>query len=296
MKKFQRPKNLGLKILIAFLALIVLIIFTYGLGIYKYHWSRYGVKTAIKIIPYPAAFVGPYWITMYQFDQQKSYIEHFYAQTGAIMDDESVVNQQIMDRLVEQKLVENQFKKSDLSIATSDVENEYQKIVAENEGEENVKNMLNELYGMDLQNLKILIKQKLVVDKFKSEAIVSAHVYQIVIKDQTRANDVLNQIKNGGDFTELAKKFSEDEVSKDKGGDLGLIHRGDIISEKPMAKDYEQGAFSLNPGEISPSLVQTEFGFIIFKVAEKKGTIDKSYSDWVSETKNHTKVIKFIGK
>lgn len=287
-------KKLTYKIAISFITLIVLIVLVYGVGIYKYHWSRYGVKNMVRIVPYPAAFVGPFWITIYQFEYKKAFIEHFYNKTGAEIQDEAELNRQIMDRLIEQKIVESNSARQGLSISQRDIDNEYQKIVDENNGEENVKNMLQDLYGISLKDLRIMIKEKLVLEKFKNETLVSVHLYQILIKDQNRANDVLNQLKNGGNFEELAKKFSEDEGSKDKGGDLGFVQRGAIVSGKPMSKEFEQAAFSLNTGEISPSLVPTEFGYLIFKVTEKKGKIDKSYQDWLTETKARTRVIKFI--
>lgn len=73
---------------------------------------------------------------------------------------------------------------------------------------------------------------------------------------------ILEKAKAGEDFSELAKKYSEDPSAKE-GGDLGFLKKGEILPE------FEEKAFSLNPGEIS-DVVQTPLGFHIIKLDEKK--------------------------
>ena len=71
------------------------------------------------------------------------------------------------------------------------------------------------------------------------------------------AQGYLDQVKRGADFAALARRVSDDPGSKESGGSLGLFGRGQ------MTKIFEDAAFSLRPGEISPELVQTSFGFHI---------------------------------
>jgi peptidyl-prolyl cis-trans isomerase D len=77
------------------------------------------------------------------------------------------------------------------------------------------------------------------------------------------AEGVLARAKAGEDFAALAKKYSEDDANKDKGGDLDYFGRG------TMAKEFEDAAFALAPGQIS-DLVKTQFGYHIIKVTDKK--------------------------
>jgi peptidyl-prolyl cis-trans isomerase SurA len=79
-----------------------------------------------------------------------------------------------------------------------------------------------------------------------------------------KTEKLFKRIKAGESFEELAKIYSEDPASAKRGGDLGLISRGDFVPE------FEATAFSLKDGELS-EIVQTQFGFHIIKMIERRG-------------------------
>jgi peptidyl-prolyl cis-trans isomerase D len=80
---------------------------------------------------------------------------------------------------------------------------------------------------------------------------------------RAKAQEILNKLKAGANFAELAKKYSEDPGSKDNGGSLGWIGKGRTVPE------FEKAAFELQPGQTS-GLVQTTFGFHIIHVDAKR--------------------------
>ncbi|NUO80312.1 peptidylprolyl isomerase [candidate division KSB1 bacterium] len=90
-------------------------------------------------------------------------------------------------------------------------------------------------------------------------------------RDSQSVHDLAATLKeralSGEDFSELAKKYSEDESNRDKGGDLGFFNRGQMV------KPFEEAAFSGQPGDLLGP-VQTAFGLHLIKVLEKKNEND----------------------
>ena len=83
-------------------------------------------------------------------------------------------------------------------------------------------------------------------------------------KAKARADSLLAAIrKEGGDFADLARRFSQEPGAPASGGDLGWFGRG------RMVKEFEEAAFALKPGEISP-VVKTQFGYHIIKLEDRK--------------------------
>jgi peptidyl-prolyl cis-trans isomerase D len=80
-----------------------------------------------------------------------------------------------------------------------------------------------------------------------------------------KAEQVLAEVKKSpGKFAELAKKYSQDPGSAEKGGDLGTFGRGSMV------KPFEDATFSMKPGDVS-GLVQSDFGYHIIKLTEIVG-------------------------
>ena len=78
-----------------------------------------------------------------------------------------------------------------------------------------------------------------------------------------RADSVLQALKDGADFADLAKRVSQDPGSARNGGQLPFVQRGQFV------KEYEDAAFALQPGEMS-GVVQSAFGYHIIKMDERK--------------------------
>jgi peptidyl-prolyl cis-trans isomerase D len=119
------------------------------------------------------------------------------------------------------------------------------------------------------------------IDQFKVEN--RAHVEHILFKTigktdaeiteiRQKAEDVLKKAKSGANFEDLAKKYSEDDGTKVKGGDLGWIVEGQTVPE------FQKVAFSEPKGTIS-DLVKTQYGFHIIKVLDRETAHTKTLEE-----------------
>jgi len=81
---------------------------------------------------------------------------------------------------------------------------------------------------------------------------------------QTQAEAIVAEARGGADFAELARQYSEDDGTKELGGDLGPISPGQMVPE------FEGAAYALDQGEISDP-VSSMFGVHIIKATEKTG-------------------------
>jgi len=88
------------------------------------------------------------------------------------------------------------------------------------------------------------------------------YLYNILLETEEEAQDVLEQLKAGGDFSEIAKEKSTGP-SAAQGGDLGYLTKGTIIPE------IEEVVFTLEVEELS-EVVKSDYGFHILKITEKK--------------------------
>jgi peptidyl-prolyl cis-trans isomerase SurA len=103
------------------------------------------------------------------------------------------------------------------------------------------------------------------------EKVKISHIYRNPkasdeVKKQSHqiAQAILDSIKAGADFSEMAKRYSEDPGSAAQGGDLGFVKRGVFYPE------FESASFSLETGEMS-DVIESPAGFHIIQLIEKRG-------------------------
>lgn len=127
------------------------------------------------------------------------------------------------------------------------------------------------------------VRERVTVTPQDAERFYNQNIEQYSAPEQVRARHILLKTEGkdeaavraeaekvlaearaaGADFAALATKYSEDEASKARGGDLDFFSRGRMVPE------FEQVAFALDPGAIS-DLVKTPFGFHVIQVTEKR--------------------------
>ena len=95
----------------------------------------------------------------------------------------------------------------------------------------------------------------------------------ILVESEELAKDLLNQIKEGADFAELAKANSEDTSSSEEGGDLGFFER------ELMGAEFDEAAFAMNIGDVS-EVVTTDYGYFhIIKLTDIEPETMQSFDE-----------------
>jgi parvulin-like peptidyl-prolyl isomerase len=139
-------------------------------------------------------------------------------------------------------------------------------------------------------------------------------LFRIAEKDQeavaqAKARIVQAKLADGAAFEDLAKQYSDDRASAERGGDLGFVTRGTLV------KEFEEAAWSLRPGQIS-GLVKTQYGLHLIRVYEVKAAAkadfdkvkgqireqllaarrEKAFGAWVEEQRKSAKIERFERK
>jgi peptidyl-prolyl cis-trans isomerase D len=127
---------------------------------------------------------------------------------------------------------------------------------------------LNAYYNANIDQFRVENRVHLEHILFKTVGKTDAEIAEI----KQKAQDVLKQAKSGANFEDLAKKNSEDDVTKAQGGDLNWLDEGQ------MAAQVQQAAFSLPKGAVS-DLLQASYGFEIIKVVDRETAHTKTLDE-----------------
>ncbi len=127
---------------------------------------------------------------------------------------------------------------------------------------------INRLVDQALTEDKLRARYKELVANTPQEEEVRAR--HILLKTESEAREVIELLHQGQDFAELAKARSTGP-SGVRGGDLGYFRRADMV------KPFADAAFALKVGEVSPQPVQTQFGWHVIKVEDRRMSAPPSF-------------------
>ena len=204
--------------------------------------------------------------------------------------------QEALDNLVVKKIIELEASDQNLKISKEEIDKEVQEL-AENYGGQDAMIQALTMYNIDLEqvredvavNIKLekLLNPRIKITDEEVQAYFAANqeayaveeqikVSHILVGSKEEAQEIRALLTKGEEFADLAKELSTDTASKDQGGDLGMVGRGEMVEE------FEQAAFALQPGQISDP-VESEYGFHIIKVHEKTaarpGTLEENQAE-----------------
>jgi EpsD family peptidyl-prolyl cis-trans isomerase len=113
-------------------------------------------------------------------------------------------------------------------------------------------------------------------ERFTTQAVLRAqHIFS---KDKQKLVDLKKRIEAGEKMTTLAHKYSEDDLTRGDGGDLGYFNKGGYVRFIGYSKPWSDAVFNLEEGVVSDP-IKFERGYSIVRVNRKKPAALKSYED-----------------
>lgn len=211
---------------------------------------------------------------------------------------EEVLKENVLDKLVIEEIIMQKAEKDKIVATDKEVDEEvkgFKEMVGGKEGFDNFlkTNEMNEEY------FKSGIKKELTVEKYREKYLESLDLKEkelkeyyeankdryetikashILVEKEDEAKEILEELKNGGDFAELSKKSIEPGAAE-RAGDLGYFGRGQMVPE------FEEAAFKLKVNELSEP-VKTEHGYHIIKVTDKKETFEQAKDEVKTDLEN----------
>lgn len=210
--------------------------------------------------------------------------------------------QRLLDNMINAVLIRQAADEAGIDVSDEDVATKIEELKAGFQSPEQFDQALSQA-GMDIATLEEQIRDQLITEQliatlnedtdvsddeiaeyyetnktqFNEQAAVHAAHILFDAADKATAEKVLAEVKGGGDFAALAKEYSKDPQSAANGGDLGW-------PTTPYVPEFEAAAAALEPGEIS-GLVETQFGWHIIKLIEKRENRQKTVEEVTDQIK-----------
>jgi peptidyl-prolyl cis-trans isomerase C len=108
------------------------------------------------------------------------------------------------------------------------------------------------------------------------------HAKHILVDNEAEAKKIIAQIKGGADFAALAKQYSKDPGAAQQGGDLGFFKKDEMVPE------FATAAFALQPGQVSPEPVHSQFGWHVIMLVERRRAEAPSFDQARDELRQKT--------
>ena len=192
--------------------------------------------------------------------------------------------------MVQQSLIDQYAKDKNVTVSQAEIDKQEADIKGKYPPGQ-FENILKQ-QGLTEQDVQNILRQQLVLKKavggqvHVADADVKAYfdknhaqydkpaqvkARHILVADAKTAQTVLAKLKAGGNWDALAKQYSTDPSSKDKGGELGYFGRGQMVPQ------FQDAAFGAKPGQIVGP-VKSPFGYHVIQVEDKKPATKATYA------------------
>lgn len=249
--------------------LTVVVFFTYStLGLYKFQSSSTFLYRVTQVIPFPVARSGGRFVAYENYLFELRHYTHYYEnqldtdfsdpKNKPQLDD---FKRRALEKVINDAFVKELAKQHGISVSAQEVEDQITIVRNQNrlgEDQKVFEDVLKDYWGWSVDDFKRSLRQELLAQKVAAK---------LDTETTKRAEAALAELQGGADFAAVAKKYSDDQKSKDTGGEFGYpIDRTD----RNLSAQTTDALFKLQPGQYS-TIINTGYALEIVKNLENQG-------------------------
>src|SRR3990167_1201089 len=191
-----------------------------ALGLYKYYQYNAFLYRVTQVVPFPIARIGGTFVDYenYLFEL-RHYVHYYQTQQQDLFGGENQVNtyrKQVLESVINNAYIKKLASENDVSVSGKEVDDRIEIVRSQNRLGSNDKvfaDVLRDYWGWSVSDFKRALKSQILAEKLAAKLDSQA---------QAKAQSALSEINKGADFSELAKKVSEDPSAKENGGEYGF--------------------------------------------------------------------------
>jgi len=243
--------------------------FTYStLALYRFQSDSTFIYRVTQVVPFPIARTGKTFVSYENYLFELRRYKHYYENQVQVdfsqeanRDQLNEFKKRAVQKVVDEVYIKQMAKERGITVSDQEVNDQIALLRSQNRlgGSDRVfEDVLQDYWGWSVEDFKRSLYQELLAQKL---------IAVLDTETSARAKAALNELKAGGDFAEIAKKYSDDLGSKENGGELGAA----ISKTDPnLTAQSADVLFKLKPGEFS-DIINIGTGLEIVKNLETNG-------------------------
>lgn len=253
---------------VVLLSIIIFVITTVGfliyaiLGLYKFQYTNTFMYRITQVVPFPVARAKGNYVTYESYLFELRHYMHYYETQQKLNFDSSEgqaqldqFKRQAMDQVINDAYVKDLAKQNGVSVTSAEVDQEIAIVRQQNRlgtSDQVFEDVLRDFWGWSVNDFKRSLRQQILARKVTSKLNVEAHDH---------ARQAYDELLNGAKFEEVVKKYSDDESTRENGGDYGIsIDR----STRDVHAKITNAIFGQAPGQFS-IIIDTGYSLEIVK-------------------------------
>jgi hypothetical protein len=265
----QHSKHRIVLVSTALFTVTIIVFFTYTtLALYRYQSSSTFLYRVTQVIPFPVARTGSNFVAYENYLFELRHYVHYYENQQKVSFKDPQYKEQLsefkkraLDKVVTDAYVKKLAAKYKVTVSGQEVEEQIKIVRDQNRlgnSDKVFEDVLKDYWGWSVDDFKRSLEQQLLAQKV---------VAKLDTATQKRAEAALAELKSGADFGMVVKKYSDDDTSKDNGGEFGfLVDR----TNRDLAAQTTDTLFKLQPGQYS-GIINVGYGLEIVKNIEMGG-------------------------